>query len=414
VKICMNNHITDPQMQEVLAGFLHDLGVIVRFKGLNLSNVYILQPKWVSQAAYKIINSKKIADNHGVLLKDDLNVILRKEREGDFYFPLHFFSYILTLLERFEICFALSEDKYLLPELLDIQQPKLPIQHGECIRFYFEYESLLPSSIFTRFVVRMNQDIWNNLCWRTGVVLAVDVFSSTAIIVVDPKERRIHISVDGEGRREHFAIIRKTFHDLHNSFEKLKVVEMIALPVENKFIAYSELVAYNKHGKEEYFSGELERNFNVKEILDTIEPENTRTRKYQWDVFLIHASADKRLISAITDDLKAKKITYWLDDEQLMPGDDLLEGIKQGLMNSGVLIPCLSRNQKRSNWTLTEYSSILNRMISGYSDQRVAPLVLDNMPEEDIDIFLASRKWIRYQDKDQYGKLLDFLTRKKW
>jgi hypothetical protein len=255
----------------------------------------------------------------------------------------------------------------------------------------------------------MHPDIFDNLRWRTGVVLFVSIFKSIAIVIADTKERKISISVSGPQRMQHFAIIRKTFSELHKSFEKLNVTEWIPLPdMENFELEYQDLLGYEEAGKNEYFVGKLKKEYKVKALLDGIEPENIRKDEYEWDVFLCHSSKDVDLVNTIAEDLKAKGITYWLDDEQIFPGSDIIEKITNGLLKSKNIIPCISSNQLKSGWCRKEYHSILGRILSGNSKQNVVPLILDNMKDEDFPLFLGTLRCERYKEEKQYERFINF------
>ncbi len=47
--------------QEVLLAFLHDLGIVIHFTEFDLADNHVLDPKWVTEAVYKIINAPSIA-----------------------------------------------------------------------------------------------------------------------------------------------------------------------------------------------------------------------------------------------------------------------------------------------------------------------------------------------------------------
>jgi len=55
-------------------------------------------------------------------------------------------------------------------------------------------------------------------------------FNSSAVIITDNESRRISIYVNGEQKRDYFAVIRKKFQEINNSFEKLNITEKIPLP----------------------------------------------------------------------------------------------------------------------------------------------------------------------------------------
>jgi internalin A len=409
-KLCEKYEVNDDFEKDLLAGYLNDLGVVVHFKDLHLANLHILQPRWASRAAYKIINSGL---KNGILNIDGMSQIMKKKDNDDFeYKPAHF-PFILDLMQKFELCYPVIEKKqYLIPALLDIQQPELPTLEGPVLRFFFRYEDLLPRSVLLRFIVRMHNDIYKNLRWRTGVTLSVPIFKSIAIVIADLKERRISVSVSGPRRREHFAIIRKTFHDLHGVFERLKVTEWIPLPdFEGHEVEYQELLGLEEMGIETITIGKLKKHYKVKDLLDGIEPESVRKEEYEWDVFLCHSSKDKSLMNEIASDMKSKGIRYWLDQEQIETGDNIIDKITEGLLKSRNIAPCISAHQLRSGWSKNEYQSILGRVISGSTKQRVLPLILDNTIDDDIPLFLGNLKFERYNEPEQYQRFISTIQR---
>jgi internalin A len=413
--ICIKNSIYDTTIQNLLAEYLHDIGSIVYTKGMKQTDMHILKPQWASTAAYKIITSKELSKKRGVFHKDDLLRLLRKEENQEFEYPLYTFNYIVALMEKFELCFSLpGKGHYLVPDLLSIQRPQLPAQDGEVLRFVFEYQKILPQSIITRFIVRMHNDIVDNKLWRTGVVIRLDILDGIAIIMADTCERRIYINVSGEDRREYLSIIRRTFEEIHSTYQKLIVSEKIDLSESGTaFVNYKELQGINTMKETTYISGELKRRFDLTKVFEKIEPANKRTHESLWDVFIVHASLDKTAIYKIIEDLKARNVRYWIDDEQINPGNQIIPKIMEGLSKSSIIIPCISKNQTISGWCQKEYTSVLHRVISGMTEQKIAPLILDNTPDEKIPPFLSDLKCERYLDPSSYKRFLDFLERNR-
>lgn len=414
-RICTNKTIDNPDLQEVLAEYLNDLGVVVHFKDLRLNDLHILQPRWASRAAYKIINSVKIADHHGVLKTEWMGEIMRKENEQDFLYQKHTFPYIIDLMQKFELLFPLTDGReYLIPELMSIQQPALPAHQGPVLEFFFQYEDLLPRSVLPRFIVRMHEDIKDALRWRTGVVLEVPIFQTLAIVIADIKERRINISVSGPQRREHFAMIRKAFHGLNGGFEKLVVTERVPLPdLKDQSVDYEELLACEQSGETVFKVYKFKKSYSVKDLLNGIEAENVRKKKFAWDVFISYSSLDKEVIQKIARDLQVRGIIYWIDEEQINPGDRFIQKITEGLQNSRFILPCISVNQRKSGWASTEYETILNKIISGVSEQRVLPLILDDTADADVPPLLSVYRCERFRVAEQYSRLLAFIQRNK-
>lgn len=82
--MCNEGGITSESQQDNLVDFLHNLGVILHFKDIPLLNTHVLEPEWVTNAVYKIVNSKDIVESRGVLKLNMLPEILKQRNQFDF------------------------------------------------------------------------------------------------------------------------------------------------------------------------------------------------------------------------------------------------------------------------------------------------------------------------------------------
>ncbi|MCV6637266.1 hypothetical protein [Candidatus Albibeggiatoa sp. nov. NOAA] len=127
-----------------------------------------------------------------------------------------------------------------------------------------------------KFIVERNTEILNDLQWREGIVLYNQTFHATATIKADYNDKHIQIWVSGQQKRDYFATIRKTLHDIHNTFEKMEVTELVPLPDtdrrgETVYETYEDLIGLYEMGEDRYVSGKLKQAYSVKQLLDGIE-----------------------------------------------------------------------------------------------------------------------------------------------
>ncbi|MBK8564207.1 MAG: hypothetical protein IPN76_12930 [Saprospiraceae bacterium] len=103
--------------------------------------------------------------------------------------------------------------------------------------------------------------------WRTGTASKTPIIKSKPEVKADRDEKRLYLWVNGpdrDSRRNFFNFIRKTLHDIHDSFEKLTVTELVPVPGHDDiFIEYAELVGYEEMGLTDYPVGKLRRKFPV-------------------------------------------------------------------------------------------------------------------------------------------------------
>jgi internalin A len=68
--LCSRNGVTETQSQDTLVGFLHDLGIVVNFReDQRLADTHVLNPHWVTNGIYKVLNTDTLARKHGELRK---------------------------------------------------------------------------------------------------------------------------------------------------------------------------------------------------------------------------------------------------------------------------------------------------------------------------------------------------------
>jgi internalin A len=119
--LCTDQGETDPTAQERLSIYLHNLGIILNYKDdLRLRDTHVLNPQWVTKGIYTILNAKKLAKNKGELNVCDFAAILDSTA-----YPPERHAYLFELMRKFELCVRFPEDegRYLIPQLLDKQQP---------------------------------------------------------------------------------------------------------------------------------------------------------------------------------------------------------------------------------------------------------------------------------------------------
>ncbi|NOG45111.1 MAG: hypothetical protein HND50_07765 [Calditrichaeota bacterium] len=297
LKLCHDEGIKSEEARKTLITFLDNLGIIVHYPEMGLEDTHVLNPRWLTNAVYKIINSKKVSQKAGVLDLNDLSEILKpqKDEENPYHYPKNKHDYIINIMKKFEICFPLDVRTVLIPDLLCKDEPDFTFDKDENLQFIFQYD-FLPKSVFPRFMVQMQNDIESNLYWRSGVVLMDSDLGTRAVIRCDDTEKQIYISVIGEQKRDYFAYLRKAFRIINDSFEIPIVDELIPLPDNPDFtVSYEELIGLERMRETHIAIGKLEQRYSISKLLDGIEKPDER----------------KMIINEI---LKAKEINMPIDN----------------------------------------------------------------------------------------------------
>ncbi|MCK5058310.1 MAG: leucine-rich repeat domain-containing protein, partial [Candidatus Aminicenantes bacterium] len=208
MEICRENDITEESVRETLIEFLNELGIVLHFRRLMLQDFHVLNPCWVTEAVYKIINSPYLADNQGILEEKKLDFVLNEEPTKkqpldlslkNIKYESREQSYILSLMQEFQLCYTYGRGKILIPDLLPPHEPNFKPPGQTPLKFLIRYD-FLPKSIMPRFIVKSHRDIKGELRWRTGVVLQNKDFKTTASVRADEEDKTIYIRVSGERR----------------------------------------------------------------------------------------------------------------------------------------------------------------------------------------------------------------------
>jgi internalin A len=326
VGMCETEQIIEEANQKKLVGFLNDLGVILHFPESRLFDTHVIKPEWVTTAVYKIINSDQLAQSKGLLDISLLDDILKKKTETDFVYPRDKNLYIIDLMKKFGLCYEIEPDIVLVPDLLDVQEPRFEFDSAQALQFLIEYD-FLPKSIMPSFIVKMHKDIKENLCWRTGVVLEDAESLTTAVIKADKRDRKIYIAVHGEQKRDYFAVIRRTLKNINESFKHLEFEEKVPLPDNNQVtVKYQELIGLKKMGKAHIPIGILGKEYAIKQLLDGIEQEEERMEIVSQEGGSTHYHIQKSEVTIGTSTKEVKDMSTKINDRSTKIGTQLNDG----------------------------------------------------------------------------------------
>ncbi|MEL6538447.1 MAG: COR domain-containing protein, partial [Bacteroidota bacterium] len=203
---------------------LHWLGVGLHYPNLRLSDTpLVLNPEWISDGVYKIINWTHQARKHDIRI-EELEVVFSKEK---IRFPKEKYRFFFRLMHEYQLGFQQNKNGSLvIPHLLPEDQPNslpvMPLEEALMIR-YCAITPLPPNTI-SRFIVQHHGQIlrkaWKPQVWRYGVVLEDE--QGTLALVRELNEREITISVLGPTQTQFLSELRNTLNDIFTSFKSEK------------------------------------------------------------------------------------------------------------------------------------------------------------------------------------------------
>ncbi|MCE7924306.1 MAG: TIR domain-containing protein [Haliscomenobacteraceae bacterium CHB4] len=432
-RVCEANGVTRQFSQDVLLQFLHDLGVVINFRNLKNFDTQILNPLWLTNGVYRIINSYIVANMGGLLHEDDFDAVIndpryKKDNTSDrvFEYPKNKLQYIVRVMQEFELCFQLDARTYVVPQLLPVQEPEFKTE-GALLRFEIHFPDFLPDSIFPRLMVKLHTFIERDpsdrvtqshpvttprlTMWRTGMVLhKPNIFKALARVRWDKEDQKILVDVCGEERRRFLSFIRETVKEIVADFTNLEFNELVPIPDTKKDIKrYSLLVAMEKAGKEDVFSEELEQDIPLVALLDGVEEPAMRNEVEQLPVkaFVSYSHADlehlKELKNALAPLIRLNKLQIW-DDKNIEAGDEWEKVIFQQLEEADIVLCLVSADFVASDFCYKkEFGAALEAHRKG--EKTIVPVMLRKTDWQDLplaEIQGTPGEWITLaKDKDE-------------
>jgi internalin A len=231
----------DPQKQEELAGWLHDLGIALNYgRDPRLRDTTILRPEWLANGIFAVLRAndprheRPLAPD-GVVTPDSLGYIYpAADRLGMLSavdYPEEKWLFLLRLMSLFQLSFPMDETghRQLVPTLLPVEEPAeaLEPQGENRVRLRYEF-SVVPAPLIPRFLVRTFGLVPKKIHWRRGALLHYGPASAKIWSTQD--ERWVYLTIDGddEGARDDLTVmLRGTLHELFGEYRNLDVTEQM-------------------------------------------------------------------------------------------------------------------------------------------------------------------------------------------
>jgi hypothetical protein len=276
---CEDLQIPDNQ-QITLLNYLNDTGTLSYFgKNLHTKGLYILNPEWLTYGVYKILLAEKTINQAGEIEVNDFDGILKQvPTNQNFYskkvyaYEHKHFGFLLEMMKHFELCYIPDNQRVIIPSAFRISF-HTQFDKNDCLQFFFWYPDFLPSSIMSRFIVRLFPKRKGGAYWRSGIELHNKDTKAEALVQMDKEAKKIYIYVRGEQRREFFQEIRRNFREINQSFEKMNFEEHIPLAsrAKGESVDYLSLINHELENETEYFHAKTRERFIVKNLLAGIE-----------------------------------------------------------------------------------------------------------------------------------------------
>lgn len=394
--ICRRHGFTRDDDMLQLSGYLHDLGVCLHFQDdALLRKVVILKPKWATDAVYRVLDSKPVIDRHGRFTRKDLGTVWSEPRYESMRDEL------VQLMMKFQLCYTLSEDTFLAPQLLESNPPSYPWDAQGNLVVRYEYE-FMPKGILTRFIVATNflipREEW---LWRDGAVL--DRHGTRAEVTEDYPQRRITVRLAGPEKQELLAIVDHELDRIHLGYPRLRMNRLIpcgcSLCSEREnphFYPYEVLLRFSRDGKpiqcpESYAMVDVQAliaavfpraSSKLAEDRETISgaaaqmTENDPTPETHKEVFISYAwgGESERIVDRLEHTFLERGVLLVRDRNEVHYKDSI-QSFMRRIGRGKCIVVVLSKRYLESKSCMFELTQIADR---GDVLTRVFPIVLDD------------------------------------
>ncbi len=421
---CEKAGVTRAFSQDVLLKFLHDLGLVINFRNLKNFDTQILNPLWLTNGVYRIINSGRVAETGGLLHENEFDAVINDPRyraenttDKPFHYPKNKLQYIVRVMQEFELCFQLDTRTFVVPQLLPVQEPDVPME-GAVLRFVIHFPDFLPDSLFPRLMVKLHTYIEDKealgetlsdrvtasqpvtkpahsshtkLAWRTGMVLhKPNIFKASARVRWDKEDRKILVDVSGEERRRFLSFIRETVKEIVETFSSLSYSELVPIPDSTDTEEYEYLVEAEKAGEKEVFVKSLKKRVSIADLLNGVEEPAMRDEVEQLPVkgFVSYSHKDleylREMRSALAPLIRLQKLQLW-DDRDINAGDEWREVLFQRLDEADIVICLVSADFVASDFCYQkEFGMALEAHRRG--EKTIVPVKLRKTDWQDLPI----------------------------
>lgn len=128
-------------------------------------------------------------------------------------------------------------------------------------------------------------------------------------------------------------------------------------------------------------------------------------------VFLCHASGDKPVVRDLYETLQRDGFDPWLDEENLLPGQDWNYEISRAVRNSDVVLVCLSEDSvSKTGYVQKEIKFALD--VADEQPEGAIFIIPVKLEECDVPDRLSTWQWVNLNEAGGYERLVAALLRR--
>lgn len=224
-KICADNGLETENIRTWLLEWFNDLGVCFSYhqnvqEKSELATYKVLNPAWLTNAIYKIINFGQDYAEKGIISKRSILDLLKSPGGGvlpGVTYNAQERDYVLEVMRKFNLSYPITPKNEFIPALCDPETPNNlhpdPISYKQHVAYKLEYK-YLPDSVVHQLMIRCYKNLNPDVLWRKGLRIDYDDFNLSAVVDMGGSDSSLRIDVYAGGNIPSWELLQSLRNDL--------------------------------------------------------------------------------------------------------------------------------------------------------------------------------------------------------
>ena len=233
-QLCTDNGLESENIRMWLLEWFNDLGVCFSYhhnakEKSELAAYKVLNPAWLTNAIYKIINFGKDYAEKGIINKKSILDLLRSPEGGVLQgvtYNAQERDYVLEVMRKFNLSYPISSRSEFVPALCDPETPEAlhpdVCAYKQHVAYKLEYK-YLPDSVVHQLMIRCYKNLNPDTLWRKGLRIDFDSFDLHAVVDMGGTDSSLRIDVYAGGNIPSWELLQSLRKDLVEINQRLNL-----------------------------------------------------------------------------------------------------------------------------------------------------------------------------------------------
>lgn len=342
-QICNVSQVDRNQME--LLHWFNDLGVSFCYTDSHkLSDYVVLRPDWITNALYTLLFNPIRGNRNGIIPHKEIIELLSGHTNGtakthkvlpDVYYSWQDIEYVLGVMRKFRLSFAIDEDREMIPMLCNRNSSLVVYEYeddDESLEIRLVYE-FLPSNVIHQLMVAMRRDLDCDNVWFSGARFVSHTSGTSAVVYSEGTQIRIIVRSENNPESAHMymATFRTALQDINQSLGLKEQEVLIAYKEDGRteYFDYEMLITSLECGQTQIFSKYRRKMVSIQNILGQSDSDDLAAREQLLDDILLgfKSMQDNRTYWDATEDMRNTYLRDMLQMQGYYVLDQTLRGI---------------------------------------------------------------------------------------